>query len=623
MSAIAGVFGPGAQSSTAALRDMLAAMRHRAQGNPEEFHSSGAQIMAARHEWEEEAGGWSGPLLAENDEWVVAADAALYYVADLRRKLRAHSTATSAELLLLALRQWGTRFAHHLEGDYSIIAWERRRSRVLLARDFGGRRNLAYSVTGRSLVVATSPTAVVRHPDVSGDYDTTLISLAASGVQAHGTRTAFRDVAFVRGGSTLSFEDGRLTEVSRWTPPAFGSGWEEGQSDSAAEELRAVIEAATRERMAPSGPTAIWMSGGWDSTSVFAAGRSSLHRDNHDRQQLLPVSMTYRPDDLGNEDAHIRAVAERWGASVRWIDAEQIPLFGGARRTLVRDDPMAQAFESQVRTMSQVTRELGSRVALDGFGGDHLFDVGSAAIVADHLFYGRWQLLWESFRSWGASNREFVRACVLPHLSPGLLDWVGAVRGRPLRGHWDRSLPPWIIASEEVLAEITPEIERLPGEGAAEYASRIAMNDPLIARAVSWNHLFGLDEGIHLRSPLFDSRVISFAVLRPLSDRGGGGDSKRLLRRAMSGLLPDSVLAPRSRKTGTPVGYFNRQLPGSLGSEVDELFRARQSQLVRMGLLDRALLESAVDEYLRSGVHGLGAIIHLTVETERWLVSRA
>lgn len=623
MSAIAGVFGPAAQSSAAALSDMLAAMKSRAEGTPELFHSSGAHVVAARHDWEEKAGGWSGPLVAENEEWVVAADAALYYVADLRRKLRARASVNSAQLLLLALRQWGPRFADHIEGDYSIIAFERRRNRVLLARDFGGRRNLAYSVRGRTLVVATSPVGVVRHPEVSGDYDATFITLSAAGVEAHGTRTAFRHVAFVGGGSTLSFEDGRITEVHRWSPPAFGSGWDSELSASAAEELRAAIEAATRERMAPTGPSTIWMSGGWDSTSVFASGRSSLLRDNHGGQRLLPVSMTYQAGDLGNEETHIRAVAELWDAPVRWIDAEQIPLFGGEERAQVRDDPMPQPFESQVRAMAQVTRELGSRVALDGFGGDHIFDVSSASIVADHLFYGRWSQLWESFRRWGASNREFVRSCVLLHLTPGSLEWIGAIRGRPLRGYWDRTVPMWILASQDVLRELSPELERLPGEGAAEYTSRLGIHDSLIPRALSWNHLFGLDEGIHVRSPLFDNRVIALSAPRPLSDRGGGGDSKRLLRRAMTGILPDSVLAPRNRKTGTPVGYFNRQLSASLTAEVDIYFRDRQSNLERLGLLNRSLLESAVEEYSRSGLHGLGAILHRTLETERWLASRS
>ena len=622
MTALVGVFGPAAETSAAAIRDMLGAMQNRASGTPEPFQSSGVLLAAARHDWEASVSGWSGPLVASDEDWVVAADATLYYVGDLKRRLgTAPRNAGSAELILLALHRWGPRFARQVEGDYAIVAYERRRNRVLLARDFGGRRQLAWSLAGRSLVLATSPSAVVRHPNVSAEFDPDFIALSAAGVLAFRSRTAYRHVAVVGGGTTLSFEDGRMTEVDRWTPEPFGSGWESGTSASASEELRALLEEATRERLAPDGLSTVWMSGGWDSTSVFAAGNSSLLKAGPDGRRILPVSMTYPADDTGNEDEHIRAVAGRWGAPVRWVNTDQIPLFN-AEYAVRRDDPMPQAFESQLRTLARNSRDLGARVALDGFGGDHIFHVSSGVIVADHVFYGRWSRLWESWRSWGASRHHFVRSCVLPHLSPGLREWIGVVRGRPLLGYWDRSLPPWIIASPGIATGLTPELERLPGEGAAEFEARVAVNSPAVPRAMSWNHALGLDEGVQLRAPLFDPRVISFAVRRPLSDRGGGGDSKRILRSAMSGLIPDSVLAARGRKTGTPAGYFRRQLQASLQAEISAVFGRGQSCLERLGILDRTAYLSAVEHYGVGGVHEIGAILHLTLETERWLVAQ-
>ena len=384
-----------------------------------------------------------------------------------------------------------------------------------------------------------------------------------------------------------------------------------------------MLEDATKERLAADGPTTIWMSGGWDSTSVFAAGNSALGRENHASGRLLPVSMTYPADDVGNEDAYIRAVAERWGAPIRWVDTEQIPLFA-SQYAGIRDDPMAQAFESQLRNLSRTSLELGPRIALDGFGGDHLFSLSSGAIVADHLFYGRWSELWWSWRTWGASGREFVRSCLLPHFSPALLDWIGSVRGRPLEGFWDKSHPPWIIHGPDIDPEPATEFERQPGEGAAEFELRMGINSSFVPRVLSWNHALGLDEGVQLRGPLFDPRVISFAVTRPLSDRGAGGDGKRLLRRAMSGLIPESVLAPRSRKTGTPAGYFRRQFQATLPAEMESLFgRGRQSILEQMGLLNRDVFRAALEEYLSTGRHLTGAMLHLTLETERWLATRS
>ena len=622
MTALVGVFGPGAAAADAALAGMFSAMRGRATSQPERMTSAGVLVAAARHPWESELTGWSGPLVVENERWIVAADASLYYVGDLRRRLtRTPHQADYGELLLSALDQWGARFARHVEGDYALIVWDKREERALIARDFSARRNLVYAIAGETLVVATSPLAVVRHPAVSSEYDEVLIATSAAALPAHGQRTAYRRVAQLPGGSTLAFRAGRLTEVDRWVPQPFGTAYEDEPSDSAAEELLGLIQRATLERLA-TGPSAVWMSGGWDSTSVFAAGMSALSRAPGRSQELRLISMTYPADDTGNEDEHIRAVAERWQSPVSWIDTERVPLMSDSqRRARLRDDPMVHPFESLNRRMSQRTIELGTRVALDGFGGDHIFHMSDLIVVSDHLFHGRWNHLW---REWRQSRRfrAFARAMLLPLFPESLREWIGTVRGRPLAGGWARPIPEWIIGPPEVRAQTGAEFDLLPGESPSQYASRMLLCTAFISRAVAWNHAFGLDEGVQIRSPLFDTRVISWAAARPLSDRGGLGEGKRMLRRAMKGLIPDSVLVPRPQKTGTPAGYFKRQFQGALPAQFNELFGAGRSQLAALGVVDDRVLKSAVERYVQTGDHMLGAGLLMTVEAEHWLVAR-
>lgn len=603
------------------MHDMLLAMRNRASGPPEEFVSNDVRLAAARHEWESELNGWSGPLIAADDFWVVAADASLYYVADLRRRLKiAPKTSDTGELLLLALRQWGPRFAHFIEGDYAIVAWERATGRVLMARDFAGRRNLVYSRIGGSLVVASSPTAAITHPQVSREYDRGFIALAAAGAIAHGPRTAYRQVAAVAGGSTLLFDGTQLTQVDRWMPPPAGSAWESTTANEGAEELRALLVDATRERLAASGPTTVWMSGGWDSTAVFGAGRAALATMGEPRRELLPISLSLPSDDWGYEDDHIKAVGEHWSTQIDWIEFDSIPLIADSeRRARIRDDPMVQVYESMMRGLSRRSIDRGSRVALDGFGGDHLFLASGSAMLADHLFYGRWSTIWDWWKSSRLGAREFIRESLLPHLSPAVRGWIAALRGRPLKGFWERSLPDWILPSPDVVAELGPEFERRPEEGAAEFELRNIVGGSLVARAVAWNHALGLEEGVQMRGPLFDQRVVEFAAQRPLSDRFSGGDGKRILRLAMKGLLPDSVLAPRTHKTGTTAGYFRRQAQKSLHPEITSRFGDGRSNLERMSVLDGGRLLAASKMYEQYGDHSLGSWLYMTLETERWL----
>src|SRR5215207_1725520 len=131
MTALVGVFGTGAADmgsttleSSRLLTTMLTSMRNRGTAIPEQFAAPGAVMATRRHDWEADVFRWVGPTLTVSDDWIVAADASLYYVGDLRRRLgagAAHPRATSGELVLAALRAWGDQFARYIEGDFAIV----------------------------------------------------------------------------------------------------------------------------------------------------------------------------------------------------------------------------------------------------------------------------------------------------------------------------------------------------------------------------------------------------------------------------------------------------------------------------------------------------------------------
>jgi asparagine synthase (glutamine-hydrolysing) len=632
MTALVGIFGAGSAKtgSVRFLEAMLARMENRGASVPEQFAAPGALIASRRHAWEVEDPAWTGPVIVVTDDWVVAADASLYYVNDLRRRVAPHHPvgprSTLGELIVAALRTWGDRFARHLEGDYAVIAWHRPSGRVVLARDFVGKRALTYGRTADgTLVVASSPRAVVSFPGMSRAFDSRFIASAVAVLHGHGNRTGFAAVSSVPGGATVTFDGDRFAMMDQWTPPTFSSDWEDQHSDRAGDRLRQLLESAVVERLPASEPAAVWMSGGWDSTSIFAAGRSALQKRGSASTRLCPISMRYPEGDTGDESTFIESIARRWNSDVHWVPVDSMPLFEDAsRRASVRDDPRASPFESQIRTLCAVSRELGIRVALDGAGGDHLFMVSSAAVLADHLLAGRLLALWREWTAWGRGYQwTFARSTLLPQLSASTLRWIGQVRGRPLPSFWAEAIPPWVRVTPELVREATPESEREQNEGISAWETRKALTTPLLPRALSWTHAIALEEGILLRSPLFDGRLIEFTATRPLSERGGGIDSKVVLRHAMRDLLPPEVLAPRSRKTGTPADYFKRQMQAAARFEFDQLFGSGQSRLEEMGIVDLEKLKMAMGEYERTGSHAVGAALQLTIETERWLAAQS
>src|SRR5690606_16363021 len=119
------------------------------------------------------------------------------------------------------------------------------------------------------LLVGSTPGVIVAHPRAPREPDPTAIAAAAGALLEHPFETAWRGVNVLPPGHRLVWRVDATPVVERvWEPPVFerdnGVPFEEAR-----EELRRLLREAVAERMDPSRPSAIWLSGGWDSPAVY------------------------------------------------------------------------------------------------------------------------------------------------------------------------------------------------------------------------------------------------------------------------------------------------------------------------------------------------------------------
>ncbi|MBA4158980.1 MAG: hypothetical protein H0X65_16105 [Gemmatimonadetes bacterium] len=631
MSGIVGVISATeSDPGRATVRRILGRMSGRGGDHTDVWQNGEACLAVARHAWELEAG-FSGPALVTAEAGLaITVDASLYYRDDLRRALKREGVRASADtpghLILAAYRAWGAQCVERLEGDWAFILWDSHERRVFCARDFGGRRPLFYADFGGALLVASTASALLAHPRCSDELNPVAVAADAAGFFAEPHETAHRDIRVLPAGWSLEHHH-TWTRVSRhWSPPPVR---ESGGSPfaEAAEHLRELLTRSVAERLSPQGPTSVWLSGGWDSTAVFAAGQKAL-REANDAGHLHPVSISYPPGDSGREDELIAAVADHWGAPVHWLDIRNISLLDRPEeRAALRDEPFAHPFETGNRALAGGSRAVGAHVAFDGFGGDQLFQV-SLVYLADLFRNGRWVSLSREWRQKGLNGgfRPFFRWAVQPVIPRPLLDMVKRVRGgRALRGYLERPVPEW-IAPDFIRRHDLIERERLhaptrTGRGHAAHETNWYLTHPYYSRIAARVCSFALEEGVELRAPLYDRRIIEFAVSRPVSERSAGRETKRLLRRSMHGLLPDHVLAPRSTRTGTTGRYLDHSLRKVHAPFLETIFEAPLA-LTELGIVSAEVLRRRWRDFLRHGGGNLGMNLLFTLQTELWLRAR-
>ena len=629
MSAISGWFGRHTTDGMDRTVRSLQAMAQRGDGawdTAVDEDGAGA-VGVSRFKWEC-AATVAGPCrVAGIADWDAVADATLYYRDDLVRSCggagcRPSAALPATELILHAYRLWGRDCLSRLEGDYAFIVRHRSTREVFAARDFAGKRPLFWAETDEGLAIASTIEGVVAAGGIEPRVDPFVLALNAAGIPAPDDRTHYLGIHVLPAGHELRWRPGARAKVRSWW--RLPEGATRAPFEDAAHELRALLTRAVAERAAST--TAVWLSGGRDSTAVLGAGRAA-----GEEVDWRAVSVSYPEGDPGREDEIIADVVAHCGVPISWIDSETIPVFDPTRRVRRRAGPLGHAFAGWIGSLARASRGTGATVSLDGYGGDQLFQA-SDVYLAD-VFRGgnlvRWVREWRHPQWRSRGSRDFLRWSLKP-LLPGLVrSAIAASRGgAPVLGHLDRTLPPWMTAP--VVARLDADgclaaPARARGEGHARREMRWYLTDPyfpaissLVAElALAPGRGGGGGGGVEVRSPLMDERVLRLAWTRPDAERYSDGDAKVLLRRAMDGLLPASVLAPRPHRTGTTEGYLGRRLRSDLAAMGPGMLD--RSRLADLGLIEPAVFRKHWHRFV-DGADATHAVALLaTLQVDRWL----
>jgi asparagine synthase (glutamine-hydrolysing) len=630
VSGIFGIFGYAASSVSEAVSErVLAGLTVRGGDRTGVWRDGSAVVGVARAEWETVPALAGIDLALADSGHALVADASLYYRADLRSRLvkagHPEDARSSSELILAAYRAWGENCAETLEGDFAFILWDQPRGRVVCARDHSGVRPLFFAEVGEALVVGSTLRAILSVPGVSDELDLENVALDAAGIIfAHRNGTCYRAIRAVPAGATLTWQVGGRSRIRSWWDPRVRNAERRTDERERAEELRRLLADAVEQRFDESRPTSLWLSGGWDSTALYAAGQERLAPSG---ATLRPISVGYPAGDSARENDLIEAVIARWPAPHRWVDGAEIPLMeappSAARG---REEPYAMPFEGWLRSVAAASAASGGRVALNGHGGNFLFD-SSPAYLADLMASGRLVRLAREWRAMGVQERRaahFLRWAVVPLLPRLGLLALERVRGRRVHGTYERPLPGWLAPDfvtrhglAERAREATPRARR--GSRSAHELEWF-MTHPAFPRLNALTHGFAFEEGIELRVPLYDARIIRFVAAGPWSERHSMGESKRLLRRSVAEVLPQEVLRTRKVRTGTLATYFDRSMKVLLPVIV-ELFGDPVSG--QLGLIDPAAMRRDIERFASGRGHQyLREQILSAAHAESWLRER-
>lgn len=271
------------------------------------------------------------PVVEHDGHLVLVYNGELYNLEELRRKVRLGgrvcTTGGDAELVLRLYQADPGGFVEDLDGMFSLALWDGVRRRLTIARDRLGIKPLYVTRRGKRVALASELGALVRCSDGPWELDREAIDSYLQLRFVLPPRTPFVGVEKVEPGTICVLDDEGWRE-RRFASRELGGG---PPLDGAA--VREILEEDLPRSLRCEVPTAVWTSGGLDSSTVAAyaarngtslacsvgyAGRETEDESGIARRLSADLGIDHRVAVLSPDDAlaTLGAVQERLGEPV-------------------------------------------------------------------------------------------------------------------------------------------------------------------------------------------------------------------------------------------------------------------------------------------------------------------
>jgi len=602
MCGIAGIleFGRDARVNPGELRRMCDVISHRGPDD-EGIYTDGRVGIGMRRLSIVDLATGHQPLSNEDGSIWIVFNGEIYNHLALREQLitQGHSyrTHSDTESVIHLYEQYGKSCVQHLRGMFAFAIWDMKRKNLFIARDRLGIKPLYYSATAARFLFGSEIKVLLASQGVRPELNRAALPEYLAFGYLSGADTFYRGIRKLMPGHSLELtEAGDLRIEQYWDLQTTA---DEPARDEAyyVHSYRELLEGAVKSHLMSDVPLGVFLSGGVDSSAV-AALMTRLRRE-----PVETFSVGYSEQDY-SELPYARTVAQHINSVHHEVSVGRQDFFDALPKLIWHEDePIVWPSSVSLFFVAQLARER-VKVVLTGEGSDE-----TLAGYSRYAFTLKNTALDRVYRS---MIPNFVRRGVRGAIAES--NWIGATPRRKLSHTFlGRDGESWAsfyfdnffsAFSEKDQSELlTEEMAHQFEAGAAyrnvleywersqgELLQRLLYTDikTYLVELLMKQDNMSMAASIESRVPFLDHLLVEWAMRVPASVQIRGMSGKRILKKAMEGLLPDSILYRPKLGFPTPWGGW---LAGP------------QSEVIEGMLLDPRSLERGI--FKRSAIQQL------------------
>ncbi|MFQ5850251.1 MAG: asparagine synthase (glutamine-hydrolyzing) [Candidatus Binatia bacterium] len=506
------------------------------------------------------------PIYNEDKSIWVVFNGEIYNFMELRDELERNGhcflTNSDTEVIVHAYETYGLDCLGKFRGMFAFALWDENRQRLILARDRLGKKPLYYSLADGALLFGSEIKSILQERTVTRSVNLKALDLYLTFQYVPAPLTIFEGIYKLPPASVLMCEKGTTRIERYWS--LDDSHYTPLTEEDYSERLLSLLRESVKLRMISDVPLGAFLSGGIDSSIVVAL------MAEHSPSPIKTFSIGFTEEEF-SELKYARMVAEHFGTEhhemiVMPDITDIIP-----KLAWHYNEPFGDSSAVPTYYLSEMTRQFVT-VALSGDGGDELF-----AGYTKYPLFERMLLKHPVVSSASmVLNRFFSKIdhTVFPE---------GSLAGRLVRSVAARTLSPegrnfhWMSYYDESSKRhlYSPEMKDLLRAKYAKtfYAAQLNashLSDPIsrILMADLLNYLpddllvkvdiASMANSLEVRCPFLDSELVEFAVAIPWSYKVRNGDTKSLLKKTFSKLLPPEILRREKQGFAIPIDRWFR-----------------------------------------------------------------
>jgi asparagine synthase (glutamine-hydrolysing) len=442
----------------------------------------------------------------------------------LCRLLGAPLATADAELVGLLLERLGGAGLVHLFGRWAL-AWIDASGGCFLARAPIAGRSLFWTQVPGGVLVATDWEPLFADPRWDHSLDPhTLAAFFSVHLMPDEGRSFYQGLRLVPPGARVQLAP-VVGQPERFWQPAVAAVWQ-GTEAEAETVYRGLLERAVLAAVADAQAPALLLSSGLDSSSIAAIAVKKA-------VPLRALSWSILSVPAVDESRWVGEFVSDLGMQWELIPVDGIwPLHQVSEYLPPIFGPLSPPLRGLRQPLYQRAAELGADVVLTGDGGDLLF-LGAEDWLRGLLLGRQWSAVQRGLRAQWRSGKAGRRLMV---------DLVKSLLPQGARGWRQGQVLPWLTTEAQAsLAGCFDALRSRGGERRLRALRSTWADLHEAALAPGFQRM-----GLEVRHPFRERRLAEFFLSLPPHLLFQPGESKRLARRAMLGVLPENTrTAPR------------------------------------------------------------------------------